>query len=120
EAVPTLPRLLGEQGYLSLQTGKWWQGNYARGGFTHGMTQGERHGDQGLDIGRKTMQPIYDFIEVAQRGEKPFFVWYAPMMPHEPHAPPQRLLDKYIEKTSSPSVARYWAMIEWFDETVGD
>ena len=27
EAVPTLPRLLAEDGYVSLQTGKWWQGN---------------------------------------------------------------------------------------------
>ena len=40
EAVRTLPRILGEQGYLSLQTGKWWQGHYSRGGFTHGMTKG--------------------------------------------------------------------------------
>ncbi len=120
ETVPTLPRILGQRGYLSLQTGKWWQGNFRRGGFTHGMTQGQRHGDQGLDIGRKTMQPIYDFIADARRDEQPFFVWYAPMMPHEPHTPPERLLDKYAAKAPSPSVANYWAMIEWFDETVGD
>jgi uncharacterized sulfatase len=120
EAVPTLPRELSERGYLSLQTGKWWQGNYRRGGFTHGMTQGERHGDQGLDIGRKTMQPIYDFVELSRRENKPFFVWYAPMMPHDPHTPPERLLKKYREKTPSPHIARYWGMVEWFDETVGD
>ncbi|MEX0977726.1 MAG: sulfatase-like hydrolase/transferase, partial [Pirellulales bacterium] len=63
EAVPTLPRLLGDLGYRSFQSGKWWQGNHARGGFTHGMTRGQRHGDAGLDIGRKTMQPIFDFID---------------------------------------------------------
>src|SRR5438105_2331870 len=51
EAVPTLPRLLAEAGYISLQTGKWWQGDFSRGGFTEGMTKGERHGDVGLDIG---------------------------------------------------------------------
>ncbi|MFM9117859.1 MAG: sulfatase, partial [Planctomycetota bacterium] len=61
ERVPTLPRLLAKRGYLSLQTGKWWQGHYERGGFTHGMTKGDpdqggRHGDNGLQIGRKTMQ----------------------------------------------------------------
>ena len=49
EAVPTLPRLLAQKGYVSLQTGKWWQGDYRRGGFTHGMTKGQRHGDEGLD-----------------------------------------------------------------------
>ena len=37
------------------------RGIISRGGFTHGMTKGERHGDVGLDIGRKTMQPVYDF-----------------------------------------------------------
>jgi len=120
EAVPTLPRLLAEKGYVSLQTGKWWQGHYSRGGFTHGMTKGARHGDEGLDIGRKTMQPIYDFMETARKEDKPFFVWYAPMMPHDPHNPPERLLDKYKDKTPSLHIARYWAMVEWFDETVGD
>ncbi len=119
EAVPTLPRMLGDQGYSSLQTGKWWQGSYRRGGFSHGMTQGQRHGDQGLEIGRKTMQPIYDFIDATHRADKPFLVWYAPMMPHSPHTPPDRLLKKYQALTESPHVAAYWGMIEWFDETVG-
>jgi arylsulfatase A-like enzyme len=119
EGVSLLPRVLGERGYLSLQTGKWWQGHYRHGGFTHGMTRGDRHGDLGLDIGRKTMQPIYDFIDQARTEQKPFFVWYAPMMPHDPHTPPERLLNKYKPRTPSPHVARYWAMIEWFDETVG-
>ncbi len=119
ESVPTLPRELGKQGYLSLQTGKWWQKHYSRGGFTHGMTQGGRHGDAGLDIGRKAMQPIYDFIATAKKETKPFFVWYAPMMPHDPHTPPQRILDKYKDKTPSLHVAKYWAMVEWFDETCG-
>jgi uncharacterized sulfatase len=120
EAVPTLPRLLATKGYRSLQTGKWWQGSYRRGGFTHGMTKGQRHGDEGLAIGRKTMQPIYDFIAEARKESKPFFVWYAPMMPHEPHNPPARLLEKYRTRTKSLPVARYWAMIEWFDETCGE
>lgn len=119
EAVPTLPRELAKQGYLSLQTGKWWQKHFSRGGFTHGMTQGGRHGDAGLDIGRKTMQPIYDFIATARLEQKPFFVWYAPMMPHDPHTPPQRLLDRYKDQTSSLHVAKYWAMVDWFDETCG-
>ena len=118
--IPTLPRLLGANGYLSLQTGKWWQGPYTHGGFTHGMTKGGRHGDEGLDIGRKTMQPIADFISESKKQGKPFFVWYAPMMPHDPHTPPERLFEKYKGKTPSEHVARYWAMVEWFDETCGE
>jgi arylsulfatase A-like enzyme len=119
EAVPTLPGTLGKLGYRSFQSGKWWQGNFARGGFTHGMTHGQRHGDVGLEIGRKSMQPIFDFIDESRRAGEPFFVWYAPMMPHDPHTPPERLFKKYQGVAPSDHVARYWAMIEWFDETVG-
>jgi uncharacterized sulfatase len=119
EAVPTLPRLLAKENYVSLQTGKWWQGNYRRGGFTHGMTRGERHGDDGINIGRRTMQPIYDFIADARRDERPFFVWYAPMMPHQPHNPPTRFLKKHENVAPTPPIAKYWGMVEWFDDTVG-
>jgi uncharacterized sulfatase len=122
DTVPTLPRLLAKRGYVSHQSGKWWQGHYSRGGFTHGMTHGDpkrrgRHGDVGLKIGREGLQPVFDFIDDA--GDKPFFVWYAPFLPHNPHNPPKRLLDKYTKKTESIFIARYWAMCEWFDETCG-
>jgi uncharacterized sulfatase len=120
ETWPTLPRLLGQAGYRSLQTGKWWLGDYKHGGFTDGMTRGGRHGDDGLEIGRKTLQPIYDFIAHSRKEAKPFFVWYAPMMPHDPHTPPERILAKYLGKAPSDAVAKYWAMVEWFDETCGD
>lgn len=123
DRLPTIPKQLGSQGYLSLQTGKWWEGNHQRGGFTHGMTHGDtsrggRHGDEGLKIGRQGIKPITEFLDSA--GDKPFFIWYAPMLPHQPHNPPQRLLKKYADKTDSPHVAKYWAMVEWFDETCGE
>lgn len=120
DRVPTLPRLLQSRQYVSFQTGKWWEGNFRRGGFTDGMSLGERHGDKGLAIGRETMQPMYDFIQGARKEQKPFFLWYAPMMPHTPHTPPKRLLDHYVGQTPSLEIAKYWAMIEWFDETCGE
>lgn len=123
--LPSLPRMLAEHGYLSHQSGKWWEGDYARGGFTHGMTrgfpnQGGRHGDVGLTIGREGMEPVFEFIDHALAEEKPFFLWYAPFMPHTPHTPPERLFQKYKDKgVESDYVARYYAMVEWFDETCG-
>jgi arylsulfatase A-like enzyme len=121
---PTLPRLLGQKGYLSLQTGKWWLGSYENGGFTEGMSHGDkarggRHGDEGLDIGRKTMQPVFDFFTKVRQRQKPFLLWYAPMLPHFPHDAPQRLLEKYKDKAANLEQARYWASVEWFDETCG-
>ncbi len=118
QQAPALPRLLAKQGYVSFQTGKFWEGHYRNAGFTDGMTVKGRHGDEGLVIGRQTMQPIYDFIE-RNKG-KLFFLWYAPMMPHEPHNPPQRLLKKYVAADRPLKLAKYYAMIEWFDETVGE
>jgi uncharacterized sulfatase len=120
--LPTLPRLLAKQGYVSHQSGKWWEGSHQLGGFTAGMTHGDpkrggRHGDEGLTIGRQGLQPIFDFVDSA--GEKPFFLWYAPFMPHTPHTPPKRLLDKYTAPEKSIHIARYQAMCEWFDETCG-
>lgn len=124
--VETLPELLAEQGYVSFQSGKWWEGNFSRGGFDDGMTEGfpqnknGRHGDKGLSIGRKGNAPVKDFIDKAHRRNKPYFLWYAPYLPHEPHNPPKRLLDKYLDSDTPERVAKYYAMVDWFDESVGD
>jgi uncharacterized sulfatase len=120
---PNFVRDLTRQGYLALQTGKWWEGDPVKeAGFTHAMTRGEakdsRHGDTGLLIGRETMQPIHEFIERA--GGRPWFVWYAPMLPHAPHLPPADMLAKYMKAAPSEPVARYWACVEWFDRTCGE
>ena len=121
---PTIPKLLGEHGYLSMQSGKWWEGNYSRGGFTHGMTRGfpkpgGRHGDDGLEIGRKSMQPVFNFIDESKHANRPFFLWYAPLLPHSPHDPPERLLAKYRADGRPIELAKYYAMCEFFDESCG-
>jgi uncharacterized sulfatase len=120
----TLPELLAERGYLSHQSGKWWEGNFKRGGFTHGMTRGfpqpaGRHGDDGLKIGREGLAHIQEFVDMAVAKGKPFFLWYAPFLPHTPHTPPKRLLNKYQKVGRPTPIARYYAMCEWFDETCG-
>ena len=123
--LPTIMDILGEAGYRSLQTGKWWEGDpLANGGFDRAMTHGDparggRHGDEGLKIGRQGLAEIFDFIDDARSEEKPFFIWYAPFMPHTPHTPPDSLRDKYLPHAPSEAVANYWAMCEWFDITCG-
>ncbi len=139
---PTLPRALGKAGYRCLQTGKFWEGHWRNAGFTEGMTIFEPppgqtfggvrtlasgvkaahgNGDWGLKIGRETMQPIHDFIDDCAAGETPFFVWYAPYLPHQPHDSPKKYFDLYRGR---PGVAKhevpYFASISQFDDTVGD
>ncbi|MCR9291650.1 MAG: sulfatase [bacterium] len=121
----TLPELLASKGYVSHQSGKWWEGNFSRGGFTVGMTRGfpergGRHGDDGLKIGREGMQPVEKFVDQAVKDNKPFFLWYAPFLPHTPHTPPERILAKYRSGELPEPVAKYYAMCEWFDETCGE
>ena len=140
ETVPTLPRILASHGYACLQTGKHWEGSFRTAGFTHGMTLGRPadrispivgtrkqqngelvahgNGDAGLTIGRETMQPIFDFIE-DKAGRHPFFVWYAPFLPHTPFDAPARFHRLYQGKPIPDHMRPYYAEIARFDETVG-
>ncbi len=120
--LPSFVRQLTSNGYLAHQSGKWWEGSHFDGGFTHGMMQQPaRHGSsESLSIGRQGIKPVTEFIDHAVAQEKPFFVWYAPFMPHTPHTPPERLLQKYQVPGRADDVAKYYAMCEWFDETCGE
>ncbi len=125
DRMTTLPDRLKPLGYTSFQTGKWWEGKPSRGGFDSGMTHGDhnrggRHGDEGLKIGREGMAPIAEFVKKARAAEQPYFLWYAPFLPHAPHNPPQELLAKYLPLAPTESIAKYWAMCEWFDQSIGE
>lgn len=120
-----ITQTLAENGYRSFQSGKWWVGSAEDAGFDKGMTHGDytkggRHGDKGLKIAREGLKPVYDFMEEADSLNQPFFIWYAPFLPHAPHNPPKALEEKYMKIAPSPHVARYWAMVEWFDQTTGE
>jgi uncharacterized sulfatase len=119
-----LPAILADGGYLTAQTGKWWEGSYQRGGFTRGMTHGDparggRHGDAGLAIGRPSVQQALDYMDEARQSGKPFFLWYAPILPHVPHNAPDKYAEAYRGKAASIAVEKYWANCTWFDEGIG-
>lgn len=116
-----LPAALTTSGYLTFQTGKIWNASYKDMGFTHGMTaERDRHGGAGLIIGRDGMEPIFDFIETAVGEEKPFFIWHAPFLPHDPHNPPGEILAKYRGKGPTRHAEVYYAMVEWLDNTCAE
>ena len=125
----TLPKLLAQKGYVSFQGGKWWEYSYQNGGFTHGMTKGwstkdyegnwfEQHmGGDGMDLARITNQPVYDFLEATSGN--PFFMWYAPSLPHYPFDAPEKYYNLYKEEDMSESAKQYYANCTWFDDAWG-
>lgn len=140
-SAPTLPRILAANGYRCLQTGKYWEGHWKNAGFTEGMTTAEPrnqvdalgnkriaygdivahgNGDHGLAIGRETMKPIFDFVDDCRAKGDPFFVWYAPFLPHLPHDAPDRFRKQYEDDPDVPKHAvSYYSACSWFDATVG-
>jgi arylsulfatase A len=139
QSQPALPRTLAGLGYESLQTGKFWEGHFSNAGFTDGMTlflprEGQEYGgnrtlqggalaahgngDHGLQIGRETMEPIAAFLDRCGR-EQPFFLWYAPYLPHQPHDSPQRFFELYRGRGIAEHRIPYLASVSQFDDTVG-
>lgn len=127
----TLPKYLSDIGYKSFQGGKWWEFNYQNGGFDEGMTKGWTKADEknkdwfllfmggdGRKLARATMQPVYDFID--KNSDSPFFIWYAPELPHYPFDAPDKYYNIYKNKDMSESAKRYYANCTWFDDGVGE
>jgi len=128
----TLPKLLRQKDYVSFQGGKWWEFNYQNGGFDFGMTTGwtseERNnvgswfkkfmGGDGLNLARLTMEPVYEFID--KNKDRPFFIWYAPELPHYPFDAPDKYYNLYKDTKMTESAKRYYANCTWFDDGVGE
>lgn len=129
EELATLPRMLAERGYVSFQAGKYWEGSFAEGGFTAGMkgndwprgvfkygVLGANAGGPSLELGRTTIQPVIDFL--AEEREQPFFLWFAPRLPHLPHDPAPEHLAPYEALELTKSARLYYGNITRFDEIV--
>ncbi|MEL7486522.1 MAG: sulfatase-like hydrolase/transferase, partial [Pseudomonadota bacterium] len=99
-------------------------------GFTDGMSEGwswedvseegwffEFMGGAGVDLGRTTMMPVFDFID--ENTDRPFFIWYGPSLPHTPLNPPAEHYDHYKDADLSESAKDYYGNITWFDWGIG-
>ncbi|UCE87525.1 MAG: sulfatase-like hydrolase/transferase [Deltaproteobacteria bacterium] len=113
----TLPRRLAQRGYASFQGGKYWEASYALGGFTHGMQDAGEGPHSSGSLGRTTMEPLYEFIDAHR--EHPFFVWFAPKLPHVPHDAGPRYRSRYENADLTTAAIAYYANITRFDDVVG-
>jgi uncharacterized sulfatase len=84
----SLPNLLKQAGYATYVEGKYWEGDPREMGFTHGA------GKTARTFVRKGQDGLFAFIDEV-KGRQPMFIWWAPLIPHTPHNPPQKYLDLY-------------------------
>ena len=121
EQYVTLPRQLARKGYRTFQGGKHWEGDFRSAGFDAGTTDVvpfSRFPLDWLHFARVSQATLTDFLDDAGE-EEPFFVYFAPMLPHQPHNPPIRFLSLYRGDNLVSRAARYYANISWFDDVVG-
>jgi arylsulfatase A-like enzyme len=123
----TLPRALRSRGYATFQAGKLWEGRtFEQVGFTHGTkdpiegapSRTALRGGSGLSVGRTTMKPVFDFIDAHKEG--PFFVWFAPSLPHTPHDADARFEALYQAEGISSTARAYYANVTRFDSVAGE
>lgn len=91
-----------------------------------------RQGDWGLMTGRvdyvngiaapahpipyaNTVKTATDFINTQVAADQPFFLWYAPYLPHDPFDPPTGLRDQYTALGLNNTDANFYANIERLD-----
>jgi uncharacterized sulfatase len=81
----SLPNLLKAAGYATFLGGKFWEGSQLSMGFLE-----PRASDTVFkSFVRENQTELFAFID-RYRAERPFFVWWAPMLPHGPFEPPAR------------------------------
>jgi len=87
----TLPQRLAEAGYATYCAGKWWEGELASFGFDAPAEPDPRFAREG-----EGTEDLARFL--AERApSEPFFVWWAPSLPHTPHRPPARFTKAFAE-----------------------
>lgn len=117
----TLPALLGRHGYASFQGGKFWEGTFALAGFDEGMQltgDGIYRTEEGKPLGRETLEPLLRFLDAHR--DRPFFVWFAPMLPHVPHDAPEEYQRLYRDRGLASTAVAYYANVTRFDAVVGE
>jgi uncharacterized sulfatase len=121
-----LPARLARAGYGTVGEGKFWEGEARVMGFSNYTIRNYE------TFVRWDQQHLFGWLDEHAR-EAPFFVWWAPELPHVPHDPPERLLAS-IPPESIPvpegftgDVAEFrrrervsLAMEAWLDEGVKD
>jgi uncharacterized sulfatase len=83
-----LPNLLKDAGYATVGEGKFWEFEARVMGFSNYTIRNYE------TFVRWDQQHLFDWLDENAKGA-PFFVWWAPELPHVPHDPPEELLARF-------------------------
>ncbi|MCS5607512.1 MAG: sulfatase-like hydrolase/transferase, partial [Alphaproteobacteria bacterium] len=124
----SLANRLKDAGYATYASGKYWEGDPRAMGFTHGTVDVTFKGFS--QFVRKGQDELFQFID-EQHETKPMFIWWAPLVPHLPHNPPSKYMDRFSDvEIPIPSfykgdrekyvagMRKFYAMGTWFDDGV--
>jgi uncharacterized sulfatase len=128
----SLPSLLKQAGYVTYGSGKYWEGDPEKMGFTHGLNNKNLRKFSNF-VRKDNQEDLFSFID-ENAGKVPMFIWWAPLMPHTPHDPPERFLKQfdpesipipdYIRKEDKAEFVRKehlsLAMEAWTDDAIGN
>ncbi len=137
----TLPRELARYGYRSWEGGKMWEGAFDDAGFSDGTAKvanpinlgpdGQYFGREGWDpelcgstrredatLLCPALEPLREFLDGNRSS--PFFLWVAPLLPHNPFNAPPPYRKAYRDLGIGERQVAYLANVRWFDELFGE
>jgi uncharacterized sulfatase len=120
---PQLQTQLVPLGYRTFGVGKWYGGSIEKH-FTDRRVVN-------IHCGRTPLTPIFNFLNAAIGDGDPWYVFFAPPIPHYPLNPPPQFAAMYAgvdvssDETAKNSFGEdgtrlYFGMISWLDSRVGE
>jgi len=97
-----------------------WEGTFDAAGFDEGMADIAKIPPyvKGDDFGRAGIGAFEDFLDEV--GDRPFFAWLAPKLPHTPFDAAAELRAPFEGRGLPPEAVDYYANILWLDGVVGE
>lgn len=87
---------------------------------TWGVRGLDKYADQGLNLTEALTREAIASLESGRKNKKPFFLYMSHYAVHLPFSKDKRFYQYYIDKGLSDTEARYAALVEGMDKSLGD